>query len=932
MAIRCLVKIFIGFFIVLGNLSTPTWAADIMDIRVDHPSNYGSTLVGSAKVYLDSVQWLGSQQAGGMRIYAGGVFGFTGQANYTIEGIADNTWSWEEYTIVTGRNMQVGGRAPSMGHFFAPDTAREFGLTGRYEAFVGPDIIVRNAPLKGVGVADNEVAPALLLDVEVTGGHREGGNISTGRQETVIFKVTPRVDFSRLSDTVAPVEYVMVQIGVREDGTPCNGSAASFQIRNATDNSFIPDDYYQYLYAGERFGVPVSCSYSVRSLVGIDQNTGIGKTFQFTATDQRDTGSGYVNLIFSILGHYQTLNETRWPGSHATYRLRRDNDREIEADTGMIPVASFSVTPESGTAPLDVELDASASSDSDGTVIRYAWAVRKDGQVISITQANPTRPQASMKLDSPGEYMVSLIVTDNNGNISTTAVKTILVEDAGLQPVFTVAPNPAYAFEPIRLQVAEPRQDWSYQWISAGQNIPRGTEAQLIYNSPGTRDITLQAYDALGKRITAAPVTLPLEVNYRFMPSFTLSDTDGKVHVGANVMAKGTFDESSLDDSEYFIMEYGWIINGQMLWAQDLVDGTHATSDYAIEFLHQGQSARLHLRQAGTYDIAQVFRDNFSHPIRSELQTLEVIEQTAPLAEFDIEPVSDASRPFTVRLNALASYDPDNRADPGGGSAFNRGITRYQWGIVPANPINGWWNSPDEEEPLFAPQTLGNDSQPVVTFYRAGPYQITLTVTDDEQQASSASHATVLWNTATGADSTPYELGEGINFNSSIMRLTQNTGSLFLGGIQSLDDGVFILPTRQDDEQLIRLTPESKVNIVMGIEIFEGHRAQPINIIVLMVHTAMDGSVTFAKKSAAFAEQGYWQPDSILKPGVWPPFFSSTADSEVSLGSWLDVPVYRGGLEDWEPGRYEIHTGYILFPPDGWVMFFNGTPLIFEIR
>jgi PKD repeat protein len=38
------------------------------------------------------------------------------------------------------------------------------------------------------------------------------------------------------------------------------------------------------------------------------------------------------------------------------------------------PTARFSATPNTGEAPLAVSFDASASSDPDGTIVRYDWA------------------------------------------------------------------------------------------------------------------------------------------------------------------------------------------------------------------------------------------------------------------------------------------------------------------------------------------------------------------------------------------------------------------------------------------------------------------------------------------------------------------------------------------------------------------------------
>jgi PKD repeat protein len=64
-----------------------------------------------------------------------------------------------------------------------------------------------------------------------------------------------------------------------------------------------------------------------------------------------------------------------------------DNEGTIDSTTKIItvtetsnqsPTASFTANPTSGVAPLAVSFDASNSSDSDGTIISYAWDF-KDG-------------------------------------------------------------------------------------------------------------------------------------------------------------------------------------------------------------------------------------------------------------------------------------------------------------------------------------------------------------------------------------------------------------------------------------------------------------------------------------------------------------------------------------------------------------------------
>jgi glucose/arabinose dehydrogenase len=70
------------------------------------------------------------------------------------------------------------------------------------------------------------------------------------------------------------------------------------------------------------------------------------------------------------------------------------------------PVATASVTPDNGKAPLDVTLDASASFDPDGSPLGYSWELG-DGQ---------RSQQAVVRIRyPPGTYVASLNVTDPQG-------------------------------------------------------------------------------------------------------------------------------------------------------------------------------------------------------------------------------------------------------------------------------------------------------------------------------------------------------------------------------------------------------------------------------------------------------------------------------------------------------------------------------------
>jgi hypothetical protein len=75
-----------------------------------------------------------------------------------------------------------------------------------------------------------------------------------------------------------------------------------------------------------------------------------------------------------------------------------------------VPLAIFSPSTSNGAAPLDVDFDASTSSDPDGTIVAWNWDFGDfstgSGQTVSHS------------FEDPGSYTVTLSVTDNRGAVS----------------------------------------------------------------------------------------------------------------------------------------------------------------------------------------------------------------------------------------------------------------------------------------------------------------------------------------------------------------------------------------------------------------------------------------------------------------------------------------------------------------------------------
>uniref|UniRef100_UPI000E2547C2 thrombospondin type 3 repeat-containing protein n=1 Tax=Lewinella sp. IMCC34191 TaxID=2259172 RepID=UPI000E2547C2 len=77
------------------------------------------------------------------------------------------------------------------------------------------------------------------------------------------------------------------------------------------------------------------------------------------------------------------------------------------------PIAMATATPNSGVAPLTVEMDGSGSRDSDGTIVAYDWAW--SGGTVAGVSGSIVLPE--------GVHEVSLTVTDDDGATGTTMVR-----------------------------------------------------------------------------------------------------------------------------------------------------------------------------------------------------------------------------------------------------------------------------------------------------------------------------------------------------------------------------------------------------------------------------------------------------------------------------------------------------------------------------
>ena len=285
------------------------------------------------------------------------------------------------------------------------------------------------------------------------------------------------------------------------------------------------------------------------------------------------------------------------------------------------PTAAFSTVPTN----LSVAFDASASTDSDGTIATYAWNF---GDQTTGTGVSPTHLYTAA-----GTYNVVLTVTDNQGG---TGTKTLPVTVTAAN----AAPTSSFTFAPTNLVVAfdgagssDPDGTIaSYAWDFGDGTTGTGATVSHTYTTAGTRTVTLVVTDNSNATGTSTKSVTVSAGNVAPTAAFTVT--------AANLAV--SFDGAGSSDPDGTITSYAW----------DFGDGTTGT----------GATASHTYTTAGTRTVTLVVTDNSS--------TTGTLSKSVTVSAANTPPTSS----FTFVPNNLAvTFDGSGSSDSDGT------IATYAW-------------------------------------------------------------------------------------------------------------------------------------------------------------------------------------------------------------------------------------------------------------
>ncbi|MFA5295804.1 MAG: PKD domain-containing protein [Methanoregulaceae archaeon] len=321
--------------------------------------------------------------------------------------------------------------------------------------------------------------------------------------------------------------------------------------------------------------------------------------------------------------------------------IHADGGSPIQATTGsgqaqvgslQPPVADFSATPTSGTAPLDVTF----TDQSAGDITSWAWDFDNNG-VIDSTLQHP-----SYTYTTAGTYTVALTVTGPGGSDTETRTGCVTVMDAAVAPVADFSATPTSGTAPLDVtftdQSTNSPASWKWEYRAGSGSWMQFSTLQdpsFSFTTSGTYDIRLTVGNSAGsdERIrTGYIVVNPLPVS----------------SLDADFIANPLAGRSPL------IVRFTDMSTGDITaWAWDFDnDGRIDSNQQNPVYLY---------RQAGSYTVRLVVSgpEGTDEEVKEQYIAANEKWSRAPVAFFAVDRYYGGD-PLTVRFTDRSRYNPDS--------------------------------------------------------------------------------------------------------------------------------------------------------------------------------------------------------------------------------------------------------------------------------
>lgn len=295
-----------------------------------------------------------------------------------------------------------------------------------------------------------------------------------------------------------------------------------------------------------------------------------------------------------------------------------------------------------GEAPLTVNLDGSESNSPNGEITAYAWDLDNDGEFDDGFKSN-----ASATFDKIGTFTVSLRVTDSTGTFASDSIEIEVVPSKAPVAIITVEGiegtelelNKAYMFSASSSTVPEGTIE-KYSW-EFGDNGKASTKtATHTFKDSGDYDVTLTVISSLKEKGTTTQRYTVKAAAGSPVPFIKTTPEAKDNIVTVQAPADVIFDASGSKDPNDNIVEYAWDFNND-----NKTDDANATTSYKFT-------------TAGTYNVTLTITD--SSNLSSKTQIVVKVEAPGLKTDVTADPISGVV-PLKVNFDASGSSYPTGK-------------------------------------------------------------------------------------------------------------------------------------------------------------------------------------------------------------------------------------------------------------------------------
>jgi len=338
--------------------------------------------------------------------------------------------------------------------------------------------------------------------------------------------------------------------------------------------------------------------------------------------------SGYSSQATASAGQsYTSSTGTSWTDLTASIPNANVCLKAYTVNTGTsAPVAAFSVTPVSGTAPLTVKF----TDQSTGTApLTWAWDFNNDG-VTDTNLQNPTIVYSVV-----GTYTAKLTVSNSAG--TSAATKTITVTTASVPPTAIFSTNTTSGTAPLAVKFTDQSTGtapltWAWDFNNDGVTDTNLQNPTIVYSVVGTYTAKLTVSNSAGTSAATKTITVNT-APVAPVAAFTGSPTIGTAPL------KVIFTDSSTGSITTRTWQYK--LTSSSTWSSLTLDATNAFT----------------FTTAGTYDVRLTVTGSGGSNTQTITGYITVTSVAAPVASFTGKPTSGVS-PLTVIFTGVSTNSP----------------------------------------------------------------------------------------------------------------------------------------------------------------------------------------------------------------------------------------------------------------------------------